>query len=121
MEKAQDFYTGFEGEPGIVLFFRESNGQKVLLRMWIGYFDSIMEAIQPNKNGWRGLSYYYHTDTGWFEETPWRIPDLGDALIDLQSVNKTELEQETLVVYQNIFELLQKAHSSDGEVWIVYD
>lgn len=121
MDIITNFYTGFEGEPEIIFYFEDSEAQKVLLKAWIGYFDSIMAAIQPNENGWRGLSYYYHTDTGWFEETPWRIPDLGDALIDLQSVNKTELEQETLLVYQSIFELLQKARSIDGEVWVQYD
>ncbi|WP_051775393.1 hypothetical protein [Paenibacillus tyrfis] len=121
MEIVKDFYTGFEGEPEIIFFFQEFDAQKVVVRTWIGYFDSIMMATQPNENGWRGLSYYYHTDTGWFEETPWRIPDLRDALIDLQSVNKKELDQETLTVYQSIFDLLEKAQSIDKEVWVEYD
>ncbi|OPH62161.1 hypothetical protein BC351_02720 [Paenibacillus ferrarius] len=120
MEKVKDFYTGYEGEPEIIFYFENFDGQKVQLKAWIGYFDSIMAAIQPTKNGWSGLSYYYHTDTGWFEETPWRIPDLGDALNNLQSVNKTELDQETLTVYQSIFELLHQVQLIDGEVWVEY-
>ncbi|WP_379140247.1 dihydroorotate dehydrogenase (quinone) [Paenibacillus sp. sgz500992] len=121
MEIVKDFYTGFEGEPEIIFYFQNSEGQKVQIKAWIGYFDSIMAAIQPNENGWSGLSYYYHTDTGWFEETPWRIPDLGDALNGLQSVNKTELDQETLEVYRSIFELLHQAQSVDREVLVEYD
>jgi len=35
------------------------------LCMWSGYFDSIMNAIKPNSNGWDGLSYYFHLHKGW--------------------------------------------------------
>lgn len=121
MELVTDFYTGFEGEPEINFFFQEFSGRKVVVKSWIGYFDSIMGAIQATESGWKGLSYYYHTATGWFEETPWKIPHLGDALIDLQRVNTTEFDEDTLTVYQSILELLQRAHSLNGTVWIEYD
>ncbi|WP_127533291.1 hypothetical protein [Paenibacillus kobensis] len=121
MEIVKDFYSGFEGEAEIIFSFENSEDQKVQLKIWIGYLDSIMAAIQPNENGWSGLAYYYHTDTGWFEETPWRIPDIGDALNNLQSVSKIELDQATLTVFQSIVEILHQAQSIDREVWIEYD
>lgn len=120
MDILKDFYIGFEGEPEIIFYFENSENQRVLLKAWIGYFDSIMAAIQPNETGWSGLTYYYHMDTAWFKESPWRIPDLGDALNNLQSANITELDQETINFYQKLSELLREAQSLDGEVWIEY-
>lgn len=121
MKNVKDFYTGYEGEPEIIFFFKDIDGQNVFLKTWIGFFDSIMAAIEPTESGWRGLSYYYHTVTGCFEETPWKIPDLREALIDLKSVNKIALEDKALLVYRSIIELLEKANSINEEVWVQYD
>ncbi len=55
MWKVTDFYTGYEGEPEIIFYFENSDGQQTQLKAWIGYFDSIMSAIQPVEKGWEGL------------------------------------------------------------------
>lgn len=120
MGKVTDFYTGYEGEPEIIFYFENSDGQQTQLKAWIGYFDSIMSAVQPAENGWKGLSYYYHTDTGWFEKTPWRIPDLEEVLKNIQNINITNLDKKTLSFYQNLCELFHQAKLINKEVWIEY-
>ncbi|OMP14043.1 hypothetical protein COLO4_00378, partial [Corchorus olitorius] len=56
-----------------------------------------MVAIEPTPNGWNGLSRYYHTDTGWVEESPWKIPDLDEALHNIQHADNAKLDHTALL------------------------
>ena len=117
----KDFYAGFEGEPEIIFYYEDTKGRKVYVKLWIGYFDEMMTAIEPNDDGWKGLAFYYHTHSGWFEEKPWKIPDLAIVLDDLLGLNQSEFEQETRIVYQNILDFLLQAQLSNTEVWVEYN
>ncbi len=120
MDKIIDFYTGYEGEPEIIFYFENAEDKHVQLKVWIGHFDAIMLAITPNSNGWKGLSRYYQTDTGWFEESPWKIPDLDDALHNIQYADSAKLDHTALLVYHNLCELLHQAKIMNQNVWIEY-
>ncbi|MFD1886472.1 hypothetical protein [Paenibacillus wenxiniae] len=120
MRKITDFYSSYEGEPEIIFYFENLEGEIVQLKAWMGYFDAIMAAIAATQNGWNGLSYYYHLDTGWFEKRPWRIPDLDDALQDIQNVDTTQLDHKALLVYRNLYELLHQAKLINQDVWVEY-
>lgn len=68
------YYEGFEGEPEIRLIRGEENEEKYILSIWVGYFNSIMDAVVPVETGWTSLAYFYHLQEGWYKESPWQIP-----------------------------------------------
>lgn len=123
MEKVlSKYYDGFEGEPDIQFIYYDNKGeQKVILKIWEGYFDEIMSTIRPELSGWTGLSYFYHLHEGWYKESPWKIPDLKSAIQQFQSLDIEALNIKTQEVYKEIIELLLDANLLDKDVWIAYD
>lgn len=121
MEKVIDYYNGFEGEPEIQMVHIKNNQDKYILRMWIGYFDRIIELIKPEAEGWTGLSYYYHMNTGWYEDSPWRISDVISAKKQIESINPSTLDDVSKKVYSEILNLFNNASSSGETILISYD
>lgn len=76
------FYRGYEGEKEIQ-FITEK--EKIII--WEGFFDDIMEQFRPSSTGWTGLPYYYHLSAGWYDESPWKIPDLKECLHQLEQLD----------------------------------
>lgn len=112
-------YSDFEGEPEIK-FICESNGNRIILKIWEGYFDEIMRKIKPNAKGWTGLAYYYHLHEGWYDINPWEIPDLKLAIEQLVEINIRELDETVKNVLVDILKLLKKALSTKAGVIIEY-
>lgn len=125
MDNIIDHYSGFEGEPEIQFIHLCKNGDKVIIRMWGGYFDPIMnavlDAIDPGNNGWTGLAYCYSAVEGWYDESPWQIPDISDAIRQFESVNVSSLNKNTQNVLNDILSLLKKAQGTKDIVWIAYE
>ncbi len=113
-------YDGFEGEPEIQFVRIAKNGERFILRIWIGFFDSIMDMIEPQKSGWTGLAYYYHMYEGWYDESPWQIADVQAVIDELKEINSSVLDNQTQNVLKDIFELLQSVTANET-VWINYD
>jgi hypothetical protein len=114
-----DFYAGYEGEPEYI--FRIERQPTSFLRIWGGYIDAIMNAVTPGPSGWHSLAKFYHLDEGWFEESPWRIPELPAALDQLHAVDSSELDEQPKRVLTALCELFQIALSEGLDVVIVYD
>lgn len=93
MKINSDFYKGFEGENEI-RFIKVCTNETEVLSIWDGYFNDIMEQFKPSEGGWEGLSYYYHLNTGWYDASPWEIPDPQNALEQFQNVGKASLRFE---------------------------
>jgi hypothetical protein len=87
-----DLYTGYEGESEVVLSITTDVFSKKV-RIWRGYFSRVIKYIEPDKNTWTGLAYYYHLVIGSTEEEHWQIPDLEEALSQLKSISIPENEQ----------------------------
>ncbi|KQY91211.1 hypothetical protein ASD24_24175 [Paenibacillus sp. Root52] len=119
--KIIDFYKGYEGEPEIQISYSSKNEGSVTLRIWEGYFDNIMMGIKADSNHWTALAYYYHLHEGWYENSPWVIPDIDAALEQLELVNKAEFYDETQEILKHFIEILMNAKSNNEEVWIAYD
>ena len=53
-----DYYTGFEGEPEVIFTRRRLDGEsQSQIRLWVGYYDDMIEQIPPGKNGsWKGIT-----------------------------------------------------------------
>ena len=104
-----DFYTGFEGEKEIQ-FIRVSNDNKHIIKMWSGYFDDMMEKIEPEPGGWMSLALYYHVGENWVEGEHWVVPDLEKAKQQLKQIENEEFEfQQTKDVLSQIYILLNSA------------
>ena len=119
MNQKYDFYSGYEGEPEYV--FRLTQASSHSIHTWGGHIDAIMSAVAPGPSGWHSLAKYYHLDEGWFEESPWLVPELSTALDQLGSVNISGLDEEPKRVLAALCELFQAALDQDLGVVIVYD
>ena len=119
MGVTHDFYSGYEGEPEYI-FCIETQPSRCL-RIWGGYIDAIMRAVAPGPSGWHSLAKFYHLDEGWFDGSPWLIPELSRALQQLQSIDSSKLDEQSKRVFIALCELLQVALDLGDGVVIVYE
>lgn len=115
------YYEGYEGEAEIQFIRLLENGQKFILRIWYGYFYFIMEAIKPDKEGWTGLAYYHNLHEGWYDESPWEIANINEAIKQFHNVDKSNLNAETQQVLNEICQLFIESISANNKVFIVYE
>lgn len=115
-----DFYTGFEGEPELV-FTQVVNDYKKIFRLWEGYFDTIIQHISVSTDGnWKGLAYHYHLCLGCWgdDQKDWQIPNIAEALIQLQEIKIQEEDTQTVIILDALIEFLKEAHAEDISVSI---
>ena len=117
------FYKGFEGEPSLKLSQKDKDGIiKTELLLWVGYFDEILQLINPSKDGnWEGVTKFYHTETGWYDESLWKCDDLELFLGQLKSINVNSLEEKTKNVYHELFSMLEDCVVNENELYFEYD
>lgn len=116
------FYIGYEGEPEIQFIEELEDGTKRIFSVWDGYFNDIMELFQPAAHGWEGVALYYHLDSGWYDEIPWKIPDTKSTLDQFLGldINKLKYENSELVL-KRICEILSSATKDSRTVWIALE
>ncbi len=117
----KDFYSGFGEEPKITFLYKSYPLEKI--DIWEGYFDNLMDLNEPDKDGyWQGLALYYHTDTGWYDETEWQIPDLKKIIAEFESLNTSKHDNVIIEELRNaILNFLKKANEQDVPVFIRYE
>ncbi len=101
-----DHYSGFEGEPEIQFMSISKNNEKIILHIWGGYFNSIMDSIEASKEGWKGLAYFYHLHEGWYEEDLWQIKDIDAAIKEFKEINRANFQPQEHKILENILDLL---------------
>lgn len=107
MDKINDkYYIGFEGEPEIQFIYTLHNGKKSILKIWIGYFETIMDAMITEEKELTGLVYYYSMHEGWYDESPWKIPNLNEAIEHFSKVKIENLEQEVQQTLEDVIKIL---------------
>lgn len=111
------FYYGYEGENEIDFI----SDNKTLV-IWEGFFDDIMEQFNPSSNGWVGMSYYYHLNTGWYDESPWKILDLKDCLHQFEhlDISKCRFDESQDILIE-ICNMLSNAIEQDKDVFIAQE
>lgn len=112
-----DYYKGFEGYPEID-FYTYINEEKTGIEMWEGYFDKIMNELSPVDGKWVSLAYYYHLDEGWYDESPWVIPDNKKALEQFETIEIKVLDNVTQEIILKLIKLLKD--NLDSEIFIEY-
>ena len=125
-----DYYSGFEGEPEILISQKNKDGKAIaLLRIWVAYFDKIISLIPPNGNGcWEGISLHYHSVTG-FYDTSWECQDIILFRQQLESIDEEllkkgdaeSIEKVSFEVLSILKSMLKDTIDSDGKIMIEYD
>jgi len=118
-----DYYQGFEGEPGIHITHANRELQSIaVIKLWYGYFRSIIDLINPNKNGnWEGVTLAYHLHTGWYDDERWECEDILLFLNQLESISAKSLRREEVEILNLLKPILREARSSSGHIFIEYD
>ena len=115
----EKYYEGCEGDEEIL--FRLYIGKKEVesVGIWGGYFSTIIELIPPKEEGWVGFSYYYHLNSGWYDEENWYVPDIDLFYEQLQETDENKLaynaDKEVLDLIRSMF---SKAKNFCGEITI---
>lgn len=117
------YYIGYEGEPEIQIIRKTVQGDVFVLRIWSGFFDDIMNAVEPEEKGWSSLAYYYNLYSGWYEESPWLLQDINAAVEQLKSVkeNKLSASRGSMNVLIEIIKVLEDAVKSGDSILIAYE
>jgi uncharacterized protein (DUF2267 family) len=128
--KVFDYYSGFEGEPEITIIQRSKKGHNVaILKLWIAYFNTIIELIDPNDKGhFEGVTLHYQLVTGWHDE-PWECDDIELFLKQLESIEENKLnesppesiERVSLDVLRKLKSILENAIHSKDKIVIEYN
>ncbi|MBC1375983.1 dihydroorotate dehydrogenase (quinone) [Listeria sp. FSL L7-1699] len=86
--------------------------------MWEGYFDKIMNELSPVDDRWVSLVYYYHLDEGWYDESPWVIPDNKKILEQFETIDIKVLDNVIQEIMMKLIKLLKD--NLDSEIFIEY-
>ena len=118
----EEYFEGFEGEAEILLTIEKIPGKTESIGIWSGYFDSIIEKIQPINGYWTGLAYYYHLDIGWYEESPWQVDNLKEAYEQLAEIDKESLEYpQEKEILGIILSMFKEAIENGYKIYISYE
>lgn len=131
-ETVNDFYyLGFEGEPDIIFVF-ENSDERQILKMWSGYFDTMLDLMCQYESFDNGILHEYYVHEGWYEESPWELTNLDSVIqlfksFDLQRVNENAVEVSPSIVPTlpkvafDIAQFLENVKSNESKVYIVYE
>jgi hypothetical protein len=114
----KDFYSGFEGYPEIIMELKGPGGSIETIRMWDGHFDAIMTLIEPENGEWTGLALPYNLLQGWFEVSPWRVPNMKEVLTQWEKIDESKIPASCRLLHQAVRDLMREAVKSGAELWI---
>ena len=115
------YYRGFEGQREIQIIIEIKNNRQIVLRIWAGFFENIMSAIEQQSVGWTSLAYYYNLDIGWYEDSPWKIKDLDEAKEQLESIDISKLGIEDKEVLEEMLKIFKEAIAMRYDILIAED
>lgn len=115
------YYSGYEGEPEIQIIRKNGANEELVLRIWAGFFDNIMNAIEPERTGWTSLAYYYNLYVGWYEESPWLLEDIKTAIEQLKSIDSDKLNRGGMEVLTEIIDVFEEAIRAGDSILISYE
>ena len=115
----EKYYEGYEGNEEIYFRLFINKREVESLGVWGGYFSAIVKLIPPQKEGWIGFPYYYHLNSGWYDEENWNVPDIDLFYKQLQKIDKSKLTyKEDKEVLYLICSMFKKAKESQGNITI---
>ncbi len=84
------------------------------------FLHSVLDAAEPDHNGWQGILLQYHCDMEWLDE-PWTIPDLHDVIRTLTNISQACIAglpfgQDALRILPELLEFLSQAETEGKDV-----
>ncbi|HDK7166200.1 TPA: hypothetical protein PTV44_000002 [Clostridium botulinum] len=122
------YYVGFEGEPEVVIYYKEKDMKKNGMKIWIGYFQYLLDASISNtiENG--GLVKNYMNQDGWYDESPWKIESLNEAIMELSQFNSESVKskEKSVVkklpaIQKELITFLKNAKINNKSVYVNYE
>nr|WP_318539755.1 hypothetical protein [Terribacillus saccharophilus] len=113
------YYDGFEGEPKLAFF---NDRHKFII--WNGYFEIILDSLLDTELKKEGLLKEYFNHEGWYDDSPWMIPDISLTIRQLKQFDLNKVEQSEnikVVLPELVQEIIKFIVSSNERVWIEYD
>jgi len=90
----EKFYYGFEGEPEVQFVCRtKDNVDKMVI--WQGYFEGLLSGCFSNSIKEGGLLHSYVNADGFYDESPWEIPDIDIAINELGFFRTEEVNSDS--------------------------
>ncbi len=114
-----DHYIGFEGYPELQFVAVDTNEANVF-RMWMGWFNEIMNHVLPKDNAWTSLALLYHLDQGWFDRSPWQLVEVSEAIKQLQEAHAYLQQGESKDICAALIAFLLLAHRQGATIFIDY-
>jgi hypothetical protein len=119
------YYDGFAGETEMLIYSKEENEETDGFRIWIGYFEYMLEAIILEKVKTGGILESYINQDGWYDESQWKVQDLQQAIFELEkfSIEKVESRENSIIeilpkLQSDLLKFLKKALLSRYFVYI---
>ncbi len=122
------YYSGFEAEPSVEFVFFQPDGNKNVLKIWMGYFETIMDCLVTGLQ--RGGVRNGLTKDEWYDESPWLIEDLDFEINQLKNFTCEYVEDkedlanillELPKIVDDIILFLSEAKEKKVEVYLYND
>lgn len=112
-----DFYSGFEGEPELVIERRMGEAVCESVHAWIGHFESLMDSFPAPPGGWAGIALHHHMDTGW-NDGEWSDPSPGQTSDILEAARRATEDDQARLLADTLIGMYRQAVSKGGAmVW----
>ena len=117
------YYAGFEGEVQISFSYGKDN----TLEIWQGYFETLLECMFDQGMEASGILHEWQVREGWYDDSPWEIPDLKKTIEQFSMFNPKELKtdvshsiaQELPGIANAIIMFLKEAMASNEKAYIL--
>lgn len=110
----EKYYEGYEGDEEILFRLYVNKEEVESVGIWGGYFSTIIKLIPPQDGGWVGFPYYYHLNSGWYDEENWYVPDIDLFYEQLQLIDENALaynvDKEVLDLIRSMFSKAKDFH-----------
>lgn len=113
-----EYSKTIDGEPEITLTIRDTNDY---IKIWIGYFDALMQYGTPQEGVWDGFLRHYHLHDGFYDAPNWVIPSLSSYLKSIENIEVPANEFETIEIKQKMIALFNRALDKKLDVIINYE
>ena len=115
------YYDGYEGEEEVDLSCDNGTG----MRIWRGYFELLLSGCYGGFREKDGFMESYHSGTGYYDESHWRLPNPETALRELDAFSaeqvdaaSPELRQELERLRVDLMHFLQSAKDTGSAIFV---
>lgn len=125
---SEKYYDGFENEVEVVIYYYDSNNNKLGIKIWEGYFENLLSGCFNGNANTGGLMESYITHEGFYDEKPWEIKNIQTAIYELERFDEGNVETENIniinIVKQirgDLISLMKEALKNNISIYIEYD